>query len=79
MMLRNKLSFKIITIVLVVLVIGLSIWEFVTKKYTGYTYLFLGLMMISAGISLFKEQRKSLAYMYWVTAILILIAFAVGI
>ncbi len=78
-MLRNKLTFRIISMVFVVIVIGLCIWEFVTKQYTGYTYLFLGLMMISTGIFVFQDQRKTVAYMYWVTGIIILIAFGVAI
>jgi len=78
-MLRNKLTFRIISMVFILIVIGLSIWGVFTKQYTNYTYLFLGLMMISTGIFIFQDQRKTLAYMYWVTGIIILISFIVSI
>lgn len=75
-MLRNKDGFMIVTIVLAIVTVALSIWEIVSKYNSGYTFLLLGLLMISSGASAFQTGRKLAAYTNWIVGIFILIVFA---
>lgn len=78
-MLRNKDIFMIITIILAVVTVSLSIWEIITHQSTGYTFLLLGLLLITSGASAFRSDRKWSAYMNWLVGIFILIVFSSSI
>lgn len=75
-MLRNKDIFMIITIILAIITVSLSIWEIITHQSTGYTFLLLGLLLITSGASAFRSDRKWSAYMNWMVGIFILIVFS---
>ncbi len=77
-MLRNKYGFMIVTIVLAIVTVALSIWEIVSKYNSGYTFLLLGLLMISSGASAFRTDRKLAAYANWMVGIFILIVFGLS-
>lgn len=74
-MLRNKDIFMIITIILAIITVSLSIWEIISHQSTGYTFLLLGLLLITSGASAFRSDRKWSAYMNWMVGIFILIVF----
>lgn len=78
-MLRNKDIFMIITIILAVVTVSLSIWEIISHQSTGYTFLLLGLLLITSGASAFRSDRKWSAYMNWLVGIFILIVFSSSI
>lgn len=78
-MLRNKDIFMIITIILAVVTVSLSIWEIITHQSTGYTFLLLGLLLITSGASAFRSDRKWSAYMNWMVGVFILIVFSSSI
>lgn len=75
-MLRNKDIFMIITIILAIITVSLSIWEIISHQSTGYTFLLLGLLLITSGASAFRSDRKWSAYMNWMVGIFILIVFS---
>lgn len=75
-MLRNKDIFMIITIILAIITVSLSIWEIISHQSTGYTFLLLGLLLITSGASAFRSDRKWSAYMNWLVGIFILIVFS---
>lgn len=78
-MLRNKDIFMIITIILAIITVSLSIWEIISHQSTGYTFLLLGLLLITSGASAFRSDRKWSAYMNWLVGIFILIVFSSSI